>query len=552
MNTKNQKAISQIAEASDYADIEDLLLDCLKDVCDIDIKIVSKDNATQFDPKSWSYISISSDYIIVIKIATLTHELKSTILFLLPYLKIKVDNLALTEKKDFYKRRDSLTGLQTIDSFRESIKTSYAANKDSLNALVILNIHRFKVFNDSYGYEVGNSLLSHIAEQITLLLGYSSSIVARTYGDEFAFFLPDVEFRDEVISLVTSIRNIIEIPICIEEHLIHININIGVVFSDSMEKNDTSEDLMRYANVAVGFAKENYFDKLHVFDRLIMAKIQRDLYLDTEINTAIYMNNFHLVYQPIISTDNITLIGVEALIRWNHKTQGMISPAEFIPLAEKTGQIFEIEKFVLRSTCEFMSKCYKDAKAKGIKHVAYASVNVSGQQLAFPGFVESVVEVLESTGLPPEYLCLEITETALMKFPETAIKVLEHLYDLEIKTSIDDFGTGYSSLAYLNQFKVDTLKIDGSFINTLSQTKEAKAIVKSILTLAKTLNLHVIAEGVEDVNQIMILKELGGVSLQGYYFSRPLDADIAERYLGEALIGNPFIPDINPNTKKKI
>jgi len=518
MNTKNQKAISQIAEASDYSDIENILLDCLQDVCDIDLKIVSKDNATQFDPKSWSYISISSDYIIVIKTVALTHELKSAVLFLLPYLKIKVDNFALTEKKDFYKRCDSLTGLQTIDSFRESMKTSYEANKDCLNALVILNIHRFKVFNDSYGYEVGNSLLSHIAEQITLLLGYSSSIVARTYGDEFAFFLPDVESRDEVITLATSIRNIIEIPICVEEHLIHININIGVVFSDSMEKNDTSEDLMRYANVALGFAKENYFDKLHVFDRHIMAKIQRDLYLDTEINTAIYMNDFHLVYQPIISTDNITLIGVEALIRWNHKTQGMISPAEFIPLAEKTGQIFEIEKFVLRSACEFMSKCYAAAKAKGIKHVAYASVNISGQQLAFPGFVESVVEVLESTGLPPEYLCLEITETALMKFPDVAIKVLEHLYDLGIKTSIDDFGTGYSSLAYLNQFKVDTLKIDGSFINTLSQTKEAKAIVQSILTLAKTLNLHVIAEGVEDVNQILILKQLGGVSYKVIIF----------------------------------
>ncbi len=552
MNTKNQKAISQIAEASDYADIENILLDCLKDVCDIDLKIVSKDNATKFDPKTWSYVSISSDYILVIKTVSLTSELKNTIQFLLPYLKIKIDNLALQDKKDFYKRCDCLTGLQTIDSFRESMKDSYEENKDRLNALVILNIHRFKVFNDSYGYEVGNSLLCHISEQITLLLGYNSSIVARTYGDEFAFFLPDVESREAVISLVTSIRNIIEIPICVEEHLIHININIGVVFSDSMKENDTSEDLMRYANVALGFAKENYFDKLHVFDRLIMSKIQRDLYLDTEINTAIYMNNFHLVYQPIISTDNITLIGVEALIRWNHKTQGMISPAEFIPLAEKTGQIFEIEKFVLRSACEFMGKCYFDAKAKGIEHIAYASVNISGQQLAFPGFVDSVLEVLESTGLPPEYLCLEVTETALMKFPDTAIKVLKHLCDLGIKTSIDDFGTGYSSLAYLSKFKVDTLKIDGSFINSLSQTEEAKAIVQSILSLAKTLNLHVIAEGVEDLNQIMILKQLGGVSLQGYYFSKPLDADVAERYIVESLTGSPFIPDINPNTEKKI
>jgi EAL domain-containing protein (putative c-di-GMP-specific phosphodiesterase class I) len=395
-------------------------------------------------------------------------------------------------------------------------------------------------------------LLAHIAEQITLLLDDTNAVVSRTYGDEFAFFLSDVESRDSVISLVTSIRNIIEIPICIEEHLIHVNINIGVAFSDSMDKSDPPEELFRYANVAVGFAKENYFEKLHVFDRLIMAKIQKDLYLDTEIDTAIYMQNFHLVYQPILSTDNITLIGVEALIRWKHKKDGMISPAEFIPLAEKTGQIFEIEKFVLRSACEFMAKCYTDAKKKGIEHVAYASVNISGQQLSIPGFVASIVEVLEITGLPAEFLCLEITETALMKSPEVAIKVLQELYELGIKTSIDDFGTGYSSLAYLHQFHVDTLKIDGSFINALSQSEEAKAIVQSILTLSKTLGLHVIAEGVEDVNQIMILKELGGVSLQGYYFSRPLEADVVERYIVEALTGNPFIPDINPNMKKKI
>ena len=551
MNKKTQQAIALISDASKNSGLEKVLVDALSDAEKVELKIILKNDAKDFDPEIWSYTSLSVNQILVIKTEQLVDAIKKELLNLLPFLKIKLENLNLVERKEHYKKCDDLTGLQRIDFFRHTLKKSFKKHKDCLNALVIINIHRFKVFNDSYGYEIGNHLLVHTAEQISLLLDNCNVIIARTYGDEFAFFLPDVESRDYVISLVNSIRNIIEIPICIDEHLVHVKINIGVAFSDSLDKKDSSEELIRYANVAVGFAKENHFNKLHVFDKHIMAKIQRDLYLDTEIDKAIYMNNFHLVYQPILSTDNITLLGVEALIRWNHKIDGLIPPADFIPLAEKTGQIFEIEEFVLRSSCEFMSACYHKAKAENIQNIVYVSVNISGQQLTLPGFVESVAEVLHSTGLPPEYLRLEITETALMNSPNIAIKVLEQLHNIGVKISIDDFGTGYSSLAYLNQFNVDTLKIDGSFIDTLSKTKEAKAIVKSILSLAKTLGLHVIAEGVEDLNQIIILKELGGVSLQGYYFSRPLEVDIAEKYICASLMGEPFIPDIpEPSTKK--
>jgi diguanylate cyclase (GGDEF)-like protein len=526
MNKETQKAIALIAEASQKAGLEKILVDALSDSEKVELKIILKNDAKNFDLEVWSYTSLSSTQILVMK----TEHLNPAI------------------RKELF---DELTGLQRIDFFRQTLKKSFKKHEDCLNALVLINIHRFKVFNDSYGYEIGNLLLVHTAEQISLLLDSCDVIIARIYGDEFAFFLPDVESRESVISLVSSIRNIIEIPICIDEHLVHVKINIGVAFSDSLDKKDSSEELMRYANVAVGFAKENHFEKLHVFDKHIMAKIQRDLYLDTEIDKAIYMNNFHLVYQPIISTDNITLLGVEALIRWNHKTDGLIPPSDFIPLAERTGQIFEIEKFVLRAACEFMSACYHNAEAEGIQNVVYASVNISGQQLTLPGFVESVEELLHSTGLPPEYLRLEITETALMSFPEIAIKVLDQLHKIGLKISIDDFGTGYSSLAYLNQFHVDTLKIDGSFIDTLSKTKESKEIVKSILSLAKTLGLHVIAEGVEDVNQIIILKELGGVSLQGYYFSRPLEAEVVARYICASLMGEPFIPDMPESSTKR-
>jgi EAL domain-containing protein (putative c-di-GMP-specific phosphodiesterase class I) len=364
-------------------------------------------------------------------------------------------------------------------------------------------------------------LLANVAKRLKNCVR-ESDVVSRFGGDEFAVVVGDVIKIEQVIDLVERIQQSLSMPFILDGRRIFSSSSIGIAMSNSGYEN--ADDIIRDADIAMYYAKE-HGEIYSIFDQTMHTKVVNLMETESDLRYALERNEFCLHYQPIIKLDSTELTGFEALIRWNHPTRGLVSPAEFIPLSEETGLIIPMTFWVIREVCE---QIIKWQKMSGNKKLLTISVNISGKHFAETDLVEQIEQILSETKVNPLSLKLEITESAVMANAENAIDMLKRLKRLGLQLSIDDFGTGYSSLSYLHRFPTDTLKVDRSFVNKMKIGSDNSEIVKTIVSLAKALNMKVVAEGIETAEQLQLLQDLDCEYGQGFLFSRPVPKDEAE------------------------
>jgi predicted signal transduction protein with EAL and GGDEF domain len=351
------------------------------------------------------------------------------------------------------------------------------------------------------------------------------STVARLGGDEFAILLEGI--HDETAAGLVAQRIIASLgaPFYIDKRQVFSSASIGIAMSSSA---NTPDDLLRNADTAMYDSKVRGKGRFEVFNQTMRARAVARIEIERDMKKALEDGEFVLYYQPVINLTNQRITGFEALLRWKHPVRGMLYPNEFIPVAEETGMIVPLGLWVLREGCRQMAAWQKSAITDPPLTI---SINVFQKQLSEPGFVEEVEQVLRETGLDPETLKLEVTESSIMKNLEATISLLHRLKTLKVGLEIDDFGTGYSSLSYLRQLPFDTLKIDYSFVKELGSSTDSSEIIQTILGLARSLGMDVVAEGVETKDQIARLTAMGCSTVQGYYFSKPVDAEKAQGLL---------------------
>ena len=403
-------------------------------------------------------------------------------------------------------------------------------------AVMFVDLDRFKMVNDSLGHPAGDRLLIEIVRRVTGALrrddlvsrpattdpkDFIDNTLARLGGDEFTVLLDDIRDPSDAVRVAERIQQAVRAPISMGSgQEVFTTASIGIAISVSASSSD--EDLVRDADIAMYRAKASGGDQCAVFDATMHERAVERLQLETDLRRAIEREEFRLQYQPIVSLRDHRVIGFEALIRWQHPERGLLSPAAFLALAEETGLITRIDQWVLREACAQARRWQTQFPAGS---PASVSVNISAQGFGQPDIVRQVADVLEETGLDPHNLRLEITESVAMADAERARTILIELKALGVRISLDDFGTGYSSLSYLQRFPVDTLKIDRSFIVGMDENNECREIVRTILNLADTLGLDVIAEGTETASQVDNLEQLECRFGQGFFFSRPLPLD---------------------------
>ncbi|MCB1058344.1 MAG: bifunctional diguanylate cyclase/phosphodiesterase, partial [Acidobacteria bacterium] len=345
-------------------------------------------------------------------------------------------------------------------------------------------------------------------------------------GDEFAILLDDLDRAEDALEVSFRILKELRAPFHLNGHELFATASIGIALSGTGY--ERAEEVLRDADTAMYRSKAHTEKRPVVFDPTMHATAMVVLRLETDLRRAVERHEFELFYQPIVALKSGALWGFEALVRWRHPERGLVYPTEFLPLAEETGLILHIGQWVLREACR-QTRDWQDRFPRR-RHLG-VSVNVAGQQLAHGGFVDRVDEVLGDTGLAPGSLRLEITEGVIMETPEATTAVLERLRERDVRLHIDDFGTGYSSLSHLHRFPVDTLKIDRSFVAGLDARGDNGEIVRTIVALAHSLNMEVLAEGVETRQQLVALKNLNCQYGQGFFFARPLERSAAEEWV---------------------
>ncbi len=386
-------------------------------------------------------------------------------------------------------------------------------------AVLVLDLDNFKVINDSLGHQVGDHLLIAVAERLKAGVRPTDTI-ARLGGDEFTILLEDVDDISQAIHTVERIQEQLEAPFMIHTHEIFTGASIGIALSESHHVQP--DHLLRDADLAMYRAKSNGKAHYAVFDRSLTDRAQERLKLETDLRRAIERQSFKLHYQPIINLETNSVNEVEALVRWEHPERGLISPGEFIPIAEETGLILPLGQWVLTEACR---QAVVWQRAYACQPPLIMGVNLSPRQFQDPNLVANIAQTLHETGLDPRCLKIEITERMMMQDSEASDTTLRELKQLGVLLAIDDFGTGYCSLNYLKRFPVDTLKIDRSFINGLGHNPEDTAIVRAVIAFAKALSLSVTGEGIETAEQLAQLRTLECHRGQGYYFSRPLSSE---------------------------
>ncbi|MCK9374464.1 MAG: EAL domain-containing protein [Sulfuricurvum sp.] len=438
----------------------------------------------------------------------------------------------ITEKKRAEERIhylanfDILTGLPNRVQLEERLKYSIeiAKRHNGELAVMFLDIDHFKDINDTLGHHIGDMLLVEMAKRFQSILREEDA-VSRLSGDEFVFMVSHTNLQG-IIYVVQKLLETIATPLTIELNELMVTASIGIAIYP-MDGSD-NETLTKNADAAMYQAKQDGRNSYRFFTKAMQERSARNLQLSNALHHALERGQLHIVYQPQISLVEDRVIGAEALLRWSHPELGNISPAEFIPLAEDIGLILPIGEWVLRNAIREA----KGWREKGLSPMVVA-VNLSAVQFRHPRLPEVITKILDEVGLPSRYLELELTEAVAMHNPQGAISVMDHLHDLGIRMSIDDFGTGYSSLSYLKQFKVYKLKIDQSFIREITDDSDDKAIVNAVISMAHSLGLQTIAEGVETVEQLDYLHKQGCDEIQGYYYSKPLLPDDFEIFVRE-------------------
>ncbi|KAJ51787.1 diguanylate cyclase (GGDEF)-like protein/PAS domain S-box-containing protein [Clostridium tetanomorphum] len=421
---------------------------------------------------------------------------------------------------------DRLTGLPNFHLLKEKIDEKIRECRDKIKvAFLLIDLDNFRNINDTLGHKFGDKVLVNISNELKKII-HSNDMICRIGGDEFLIAKSFVKDKEQVIDVAKDILEYFQKPIIVEGHDIYITISIGIdMYPDNGKDSYT---LLKNSDSAMYIAKEKGKNRYEFFHKSIYNNILQKTQLELDLRKAVENNEFLLYYQPQMSLKTSKIIGVEALIRWKHPEKGLISPAKFIPLAESTGLIVPIGKWVLE-TAILQNMFWQKM---GYKEITM-SVNVSSLQLQQNDFMPTVKDVLNKVNMNPKFLDIEITESTLMKSIDSVIKKLKSLKEMGIRISLDDFGTGYSSLNYLKKLPINTLKIDKVFVDDIKEDSDDEAITGEIIQLAHKMKIDVVAEGVEIGEQVKFLRMQDCDKIQGYVLSRPLPHDEIEKYLNK-------------------
>jgi diguanylate cyclase (GGDEF)-like protein/PAS domain S-box-containing protein len=436
-------------------------------------------------------------------------------------------NKQAQEKLNHLAYHDALTDLPNQVLFKDRLKQAIALSRrnDQVQAVLLLNLDRFKTINDSLGYMAGDRLLQSVAQRLTSCVRESDT-VARFGGDEFALLLTQIPRAQDAANVARAIKQSLDQAFLFEDQEIFVSSSIGISLYPH-DGRDTA-GLLKTAGAALDRAKVQGGNNFQFYTSGGTTRALKQLVLESNLRPGLERSEFVVHYQPQVDVRGFHLVGMEALVRWQHPSLGLLYPSEFVALAEDSGLIIALGDFVMRTACA-QSKAWQDAGLTPLR----LSVNFSARQFQQPTFIADVSHILKETNLDPRWLELELTESSIMKDPEEAIEKLHELKLMGISVAIDDFGTGYSSLNYLKRFPIDTLKIDKSFVSDVCKDPHDTAIVRAIIDLGHALDLTVIAEGVETKEQLQYLSALECDALQGFLFSKALTAKAFEELLIE-------------------
>jgi len=431
---------------------------------------------------------------------------------------------------------DVLTGLPNRLLLYDRLKQylARAALSNDVVALLCLDLDHFKVVNDSLGHANGDILLQEVARRLSGVVR-NSDTVARIGGDEFVIALSSVPVGEDIAKVASKVLTLLGDPLQIAGHEIYTGASIGIACFPG--DGSSADDLMKHADIAMYQAKEQGRNTCRFFAADMNQQAYNRQMLENQLRKALQREEFFLVFQPQTDIDTGRIIGLEALLRWDHPEQGIITPGSFIPLAEETGLIIPIGEWVLHAACVQSRKWQEEGLP-----AARIAVNISGRQFKDAQIVETVRRALRDTGLEPRFLELEITESTIMTDPATVVPVFDQLKELGVGLAIDDFGTGYSSLSCLKHFPIDRLKIDRSFVSDIGIPPDNGAIAEAIICMARSLGIDVVAEGVERAEQVDFLRSRACPAMQGYHISHPLPAKACARFLAAGGHGGAHPP----------
>jgi diguanylate cyclase (GGDEF)-like protein/PAS domain S-box-containing protein len=442
------------------------------------------------------------------------------------------ERMALEEQLKHQAFHDPLTGLANRVLFGDRVSHALARRRRRARSLAVLflDLDDFKDVNDAIGHSAGDELLREVSRRLERCLRPGDT-AARLGGDEFGILLEELADADEAEAVAARVLEALAVPMSISDTEILVSASVGIALSTS--RGDRAEELLRNADVAMYAAKNRGKGRFELYEPEMHAAAFRRLELVAEMRQALQLGEIAVHYQPLVRLGDGAVVGYEALARWNHPRLGLVGPGEFIPAAEETGQIMEIGEIVLGTGCR-QAQAWREMTAGPI--APSISVNVSARQFRAESLSDSVRTALTSSGLPPEALVLEVTESVLMDDSALSLRRLRELKRLGVRLAIDDFGTGYSSLSYLRRLPVDILKVDKSFIHEIEGGGEAFELVRMIVQMGNTLHLNVVAEGVETPAQAAALRQIGCDLAQGFHFARPMvAADVVELISSEAV-----------------
>ncbi|WP_246129036.1 sensor domain-containing phosphodiesterase [Colwellia demingiae] len=426
---------------------------------------------------------------------------------------------------------DSLTGLPNRTVFLDLLNHAIACAKrkdDFSFAVLFLDLDRFKVVNDSLGHHAGDVLLKIIAREL-LAIVRKVDTVARLGGDEFVILIEDLKSNNEAFEVAQRITAFLQQPFTIDNQLVYTGTSIGISFSN--KRYSDADTMLRDADTAMYHAKDNGRGRYEVFDDSMHQKVQNALSLEADIREAIGWQEFIPYFQPIIKLDNQKLKGFEALARWQSTKRGFVYPNDFIPLAEETDLIKEIDIQIIEKSCQQLKHWHDELGCDDL----YVSCNLFSKQFFSTSLPQDIEKVLKRTGLAPHHLRVELTERALLENAEIVLTNMQALKNMGVKILLDDFGTGYSSLGYLHRFPIDVLKIDRSFISNVDEHNNNRAIIRTIVDLANNLQMSTVGEGIESLADAELLQQMDCVYGQGYYFAKPMSSQDTKDYIIQKL-----------------
>ena len=496
---------------------------------------VSKSILSDISGKSLGHFVFLSDVSLehgvirsTVKLLVVLLVIISSIFLFLGYLLIKNREKSIHQyasKMKHQTEHDALTGLPNRVLFNDRLEQGIekAKRKNSKMALLFIDLDHFKEINDSLGHAIGDEVLQNITSRLKATKRDGDTL-ARLGGDEFTIILEDLAEAEDASIIAKNVLDILAKPVSVKKHDLYVSSSIGIsIYPDD---GSSAANLLKFADSAMYKAKSEGRNNFQYYSSHLTELAFERVVMEASLRVAIKNEEFVVFYQPQVNGSLDAIIGMEALVRWEHPIKGLVSPAKFIPLAESTGLIIDIDRLVMKNAMTQFSQWYKAGYNPGI-----LSMNLAVKQLRDENFLQVFTDLIKETECKPEWLELEVTEGQIMTHPENAILILQKISDMGIRLAVDDFGTGYSSLAYLKKLPIDKLKIDQTFIKDLPNDEEDVGISKAVIALAKSLNLEVIAEGVETKEQRDFLVKNGCENIQGYFYFKPLPAKKLEERL---------------------